>query len=37
MRMYASTARVLSRRRCAPSVHAVTLMPFKFLLRDSDE
>ena len=37
MRMYAATVRVLSRRRFASSLNAVTLMAFKFLLRDFDE
>jgi len=37
MRMYAATVHVLSRRRFAPSVNAVTLVVFKFLLRDFDE
>jgi len=36
MRMQAATVRVLSRRRFAPSVNAVTLMAFKFMLCDFD-
>jgi len=36
MRMYAVTVHMLSRRRYAPSVNAMTLMAFKFLLRDFD-
>jgi len=37
MQMYAATVRMLSRSRFAPPVNAMTLMAFKFFLRDFDE
>jgi len=37
MRINVPTVHVLSRRRFAPLVNAVTLMAFKFLLHDFEE
>jgi len=37
MYIHAATMHLLSRWRFAPSVNAVTLTAFKFLLRDFDE